>query len=187
MSVTVEGIPSVVALLKALPALANEPFLLAIDEIMEESKIIMKENVEQSIRTVDKTTGALAESITGYYSLNITETGISATLDIGSPLFYAGYAARTISPTVFNRVIFVGSRDGTPRRFRFVETRPRIPGHPFLENSLDDILQLIMEKYSEAFDDVAATIQNQTDLMADVIDIDLSYTPMEAGMRLLFG
>ena len=155
-------------LLEKISETIQLPFLETINEIMEEGKQIMRQHVADTIKESksagDKTFGVLVDSIDSVIrNISVSDSGrVSATIEIGSTAPHGGFASRQIGATAMNRVVFIKSTSGDVKgkrgdigRYRFIGMRPPIPGHPFLEISMESIPQLLLEKYqgklTEAF------------------------------------
>jgi hypothetical protein len=183
LSVTITGLRFIQQLLAAIPRLVREPFAETVFEIMEDGKRVMRNHVEETIwespSLGDKTTGDLARSIDGVIEFRDGGEGnpMSATIEIGSRLPYAGFASREIGTTVMNRVVFMDP----PGRFRFIGTRPPIPGHPFLERTMSDMIELLSTKYEGKFTAAWINLQRDTASWSGTDEL------FRSGMTGLFG
>ena len=175
-------------MLTAFPTFSKEILSKAAPDIMEYGIMAMEKNINATLRTTDKTTGELAKSIQGNIELKIGMEQQSAIIEIGSLLPYAAFASRDIGQTVMNRVAFIptsagehiGER-GDIGNYRFIGTRPPIPGHPFLEMTRDDLYEYIEEVYAGKFDEVFIEIQRTVSAWSGTEDT------FRSGMTGLFG
>ena len=164
-------------MLTAFPTFSKEILSKAAPDIMEYGRMRMSENITATLRTTDKTSGELADSIQGNIELKIGMEQQSAIIEIGSYLPYAAFASREVGETVMNRVVYMDP----PGKFRFIGTRPPIPGHPFLEMTRDDLYEYIEEVYAGKFDEVFIEIQRTVSAWSGTEDT------FRSGMTGLFG
>jgi len=172
MYMKMEGIPEVLKLLRALPRLAEEPFVETAVEILELGIDTMRKHVDDTIweseSLGDKTTGDLFRSIDGNLELILGSERSSAIIEVGSRLPHAKYASSEIAETTMNKVVFMvmpfgevtGNR-GDIGNYRFIGTRPRIPSHPFLERTRDDLLEKLPRLYKDKFEHLSIEIQRE--------------------------
>jgi hypothetical protein len=162
------GIPAALHLLRSVPEkLVAESIRDALLESTEIGIDLMSAHVTDTVRT-EKSTGVLAESIAGTLEQKAfdEQTGVGVhEIRIGSNLPYAQYAAQDIGWTAVNRVVFIDP----PGHFRFIGLRPPIPGHPFLERTLNDMLfKVIPHAFRQKWISASDRIQSEVDELQGV-------------------
>lgn len=157
----VEGIPAARHLLKSIPQGIVTPTLEeTLNDIVSLGIDLMSINVLNTIRT-EKSTGALAESIEGNWrkiSGRPGQLGGAYEAEIGSTLPYAGYVSREIGISTINANVQV-----QPGKWRWIGIRGPIPGHPFLEQTLEDLHKVMPHSLNGHFVRYIGEVQREVD------------------------
>lgn len=150
VKMTVRGIPAALRLLDTIPTGIVGPTVEpSLQGLMGMGMTLMAQHIREMV-TPDKSLGVLAESIQGVREPvdPLPQSGQAGeamsenvTITIGSSVPYAGYAAREIGWSQINRNVLLQTG-----RWVWVGSRPPIPAHPFLEYTVDDLLNRVLPK-----------------------------------------
>jgi hypothetical protein len=166
VDVVVKGVPAALHLLNSVPGgLVGPAAEGAIGDLLEEGISLMSTHIQQMTLT-DKKTGVLAESIQADREGDINQSGDGAagrvTIVIGSALPYSEYVAREIGWSRIEENVLIEPMG----RWVFIDVRPPIPAHPFLEYTLRDLLDTTMPKaLGQRFIAQSILIQTEVDAL----------------------
>jgi hypothetical protein len=165
VSVIIRGLPELEKILEEVPKIGEYTITRATPKILEYGISHLKKRIEEETEGSDKSTGALAESITGDFEIRINPTVQTATIEIGSELPYAGYTVQDIGATHMHRRVFIKTNTGDTIDsgeigvFRYIGVRPMMPKHHYLEKTERDVRKYIETMYSGVFEEVVTEIK----------------------------
>lgn len=164
LKVDVRGIPAAMHLLNQVPAGIVTPTVKAsVKSLMEQGMTLMSMHIRELVGASDKSRGVLAESIQGIKEGEFVRSGDEVSggpvkITIGSALPYAGYASRGVGFSTINRYVLLQTGNWV-----WIGNRPAIPGHPFLELTVGDLITSVMPKaLTDNFMVTAMNIQRDT-------------------------
>ena len=129
-----------------LPLEGKQALIPTLEQVKEVGIDSMRDSINAT--TGEKSTGLLAEAISGHVAeLTPTNYQIQVGPDMDAP--HAVYAAREIPVSVINANVQV-----MPGKWRFIGTRPAIPKHPFLEDSMDAMTGALQRHFGERLSEV---------------------------------
>jgi hypothetical protein len=166
MTTRVEGIPAALHLLQRIPQGIVTPTIQdTLNEIVELGIDLMAINVINTIRT-DKSRGWLAQSIEGFWWKSKgrpDQPSATYEAEIGSAMPYAKYASRDIGISRINANVLI-----QPGKWRWIGTRGPIPGHPFLEQTLEDLHKVLPFSLNGHFSRYIGEVQREVDALERV-------------------
>ncbi len=162
----ITGVTSAITLLKSIP---GGIILPTVDQTMKDMVAhgvdLMAMNILQSIRT-EKSRGVLAESIQGFVDRTkgtIGDPDGAWVVEIGSALPYAKFVAGDIKAGVINQNVLLQTG-----KWVWIGARPAIPGHNFLEKTLQDLQGLMPTLLNGHFVHYTGEVQRIVDSLRNV-------------------
>lgn len=141
METTSKGLKAIAEFALDLHKLPLEVFEAMTEGILDFGILAMQNSIAFS--TGEKSTGRLLDSIEG----DISKEGDTYIIKVGSNLPHSLYTASNIATTILNRNVQV-----MPGKWRFIGTRPPIPAHPFLMDSVNAMVQATQEVFPNILD-----------------------------------
>jgi len=141
METTSKGLKAIAEFALDLHKLPLEVFEAMTEGILDLGILAMQNSIAFS--TGEKSTGRLLDSIEG----DVSKEGDTYIIRVGSNLPHSLYAASNIATTILNRNVQV-----MPGKWRFIGTRPPIPAHPFLVDSVNAMVQAAQEVFPDIMD-----------------------------------
>lgn len=161
ITVDVQGIPTIQAILQAVPAMTPDAVKVTLENIENDAKDIMRNKIRESIRSTDKSFGGLEASVESALFINSSSIPgqTLAVLEVGSRKSYAGLAASDIKQTTFNRVIYLNP----PGKFRYMGVRKAMAKHRFLELTSEALIPIFLDRFGTNLRSLSFDMQAKAD------------------------